>query len=478
MINLNDLKEIIPMLIIAASALVSLMIAVFQGKYRLPVFIFSLVAVLAAIIYTGLNVSKEIFIVNGMLKISTVGNAFTIIAMISILITIISSKDYLEKFSINFGEYYSLLLFALLGMQIMIYANDMILVFLGLETMSVCFYVLTGMMRKRAKSNESAMKYLLLGAFMTGFLLYGMSLIYGATGFTSISSIYTTFTALKSPMFLMGVALFMIGFMFKIGIFPFQMWIPDVYEGAPTIVSGMMSTAGKVAAVGTLAPIVFALNLVDFKILFSVLATLTMLYGNIVAISQSNLKRLLAYSSIASAGYILVGMTAMDDFANKGIAFYLLAYVFMQLGAFIAVSIFESATEGGKDFKNVTFDEYKGLAKRNPFLAVVLTIFLFSLAGIPPFAGFWGKYYIFYSAIKMNLIWLSVIAIVLSVVSVYYYLKVIVYMWFKEPEGEIIAGDAKGSLMSNFALMISVAGTLLFGFYPELFFTFFKFMVK
>jgi NADH-quinone oxidoreductase subunit N len=256
------------------------------------------------------------------------------------------------------------------------------------------------------------------------------------------------------------------------------MWIPDVYEGAPTIVSGMMSTAGKVATVGTLAPVIFGLNLIDFKILFSILATLTMLYGNIVAISQSNLKRLLAYSSIASAGYILVGMAAMDDFSSKGIAFYLLAYVFMQLGAFIAVSIFESATQDGKDFKNVTFDDYKGLAKRNPFLATVLTIFLFSLAGIPPFAGFWGKYYIFYSAIKMNLIWLSVIAIVLSVVSVYYYLKVIIYMWFKESEGEVITGDAKGSLSSNFALIISIAGTLLFGFYPELFFTFFKFMIK
>lgn len=478
MININDLKEIIPMLIVAVSALVSLMIAVFQGKSKAPVFVFSLLAVLAAIIFTGLNVSKEIIIISSMVRISSMGNAFSIIAMISMMITIISSKEYLEKFDINFGEYYSILLFSLLSMQIMIYANDMILVFLGLESMSVCFYVLSGMMRKREKSNESAMKYFLLGAFMTGFLLYGMSLIYGATGFTNISTIYTTYTALKSPMFLIGVALFTIGFMFKIGIFPFQMWIPDVYEGAPTIVSGMMSTAGKVAAVGTLAPIILALNLVDYKILFSVLATLTMLYGNIVAISQSNLKRLLAYSSIASAGYILVGITAMDDFANKGIAFYLLAYVFMQLGAFIAVSIFESATEGGKDFKNVTFDDYKGLAKKNPFLATVLTVFLFSLAGIPPFAGFWGKYYIFYAAIKMNLIWLSIIAIVLSVISVYYYLKVIVYMWFKEPEGELVTGTDKGSFMSNFALIISIAGTLVFGFYPELFFTFFKFMVK
>jgi NADH-quinone oxidoreductase subunit N len=478
MINLNDIKEIIPMIIIAASALISLMIAVFSRKSGFPVYVFTLLAVLAAIVYTGLNPNKEIAIVSEMLRISTLANAFSIIAMLSILITIIASKDYLEKLQINFGEYYSMLMFALLGMQIMIYANDMLTIFIGLETMSICFYVLTGLLRKREKSNESAMKYLLLGSFMTGFLLYGMSLIYGVTGFTNITKILTTFTALRTPMFLIGLALFMIGFFFKIGIFPFQMWIPDVYEGAPTVVSGMMATAGKIAAVGTIAPILITLNLVDYRILFSVLAVLTMLYGNIVALSQTNLKRLLAYSSIASAGYILVGITAMDDFANKGIAFYLLAYVFMQLGAFIAVSIFEGSTADGKDSRNLTFDEYKGLAKRSPFLAISITIFLFSLAGMPPLAGFWGKYYIFYAAVKANLVWLSVIAILLSVVSVYYYLKVIIYMWFKEPEGETSGEAVEIKVLSKVALYISLAGTLLFGFYPDLFFSFFRFMVK
>ena len=478
MINLNDLKEIIPILIVAASALISLMIAVFSGKSKYPVYVFSLIAVFSAIIFAGLNIGKDAFIISEMMRINSVANAFHLIALLSVLLTITASKEYLEKFNVNYGEYYSLLLIALFGMQIMIYANDIILIFIGLETMSVCFYILAGMMRQRPKSNESAMKYLLLGAFMTGFLLYGMSLIYGATGYTSITKIITTFTAFKSPMFLIGVALFMIGFMFKIGIFPFQMWIPDVYEGAPTIVSGMMSTAGKIAAVGTLAPVILSLDLGHYKILFSILATLTMLYGNIVALTQNNLKRLLAYSSIASAGYILVGITAMDDVANKGIAFYMLAYVFMQLGAFIVVSVFENSTSNGKDFGNVTFDDYKGLSKRSPFLALVLTAFLFSLAGIPPFAGFWGKYYIFYAAIKANLVWLSVIAILLSVISVYYYLKVIIYMWFKEPEGELAEDRNKGNTMSKLALGISIAGTLVFGIYPELFFNFFKLIIK
>ena len=478
MINFNDLKEIIPMIIIAASALISLLLTVFSKKPGTPVYVFSLLAVLAALVITGLNVNKDVMIIGEMMRISTYANAFCMIALLSIFITILASKDYLEKLQINFGEYYSVLLFALLGMMIMIYSADMISVFIGLETMSVCFYILTGLLRKRAKSNESAMKYFLLGAFMTGFLLYGMSLLYGVTGTTNIVKILTTYTAIRTPMFLIGLALFMIGFFFKIGIFPFQMWIPDVYEGAPTIVSGMMSTAGKIAAVGTLAPILITLNLVEYKILFSVLATLTMLYGNIVALSQSNLKRLLAYSSIASAGYILVGISSMDDFSIKAIVFYLLAYVFMQLGAFIVISVFETSSSDNKDFRNVTFDEYKGLAKRSPMLAISLTAFLLSLAGIPPLAGFWGKYYIFYAAIKTDLIWLSVIAILLSVLSVYYYLKVIVYMWFKEPEGETSGDVIKVRTMSYAAIMVSLFGTLLFGLYPDLLFTFFKFLIK
>jgi NADH-quinone oxidoreductase subunit N len=478
MINFNDIKEIIPMIIIAASALISLMITVFSKKSKLPVFIFSLLAVFAALIITGLNVHKDVIIISEMVKVNPLSNAFAMLAMLSVLITIIASNDYLEKVGINYGEYYSILFTALLGMLIMIYANDLLTIFIGIETMSVCFYILTGLLRNRPKSNESAMKYFLLGAFMTGFLLYGMSLIYGVTGFTNLTKIMATFTTFRTPMFLIGVALFMIGFFFKIGIFPFQMWIPDVYEGAPTVVTGMMATAGKIAAVGTLAPVLVSLNMADYKILFSVLATLTMLYGNIVALSQSNLKRLLAYSSIASAGYILVGITSMQDFANKSIAFYLLAYVFMQLGAFIAVSIFEGSTADGKDFRNLTFDDYKGLAKRSPVLAVSLTVFLFSLAGIPPFAGFWGKYYIFYSAIRSDLVWLSVIAILLSVVSVYYYLKVIVYMWFKEPEGEASNEVVKIKILSSVALYISLAGTLIFGLYPDLFFNFFRFVIK
>jgi NADH-quinone oxidoreductase subunit N len=478
MIKLIELQDIIPLMIIAGSAIITLLMASFSSRSKIPVFVFSSVSVLAALVFAARDVRKTKFLFNDSLELGMTENAFAILAMLAVLITLISSRNYLVNFKINYGEYYSLMLFALFGMLLMIYGNDMLIIFIGLETMSVCFYVFAGMMRKREKSNESAMKYFLLGAFMTGFLLFGISLIYGVTGYTNITKILTTFTQLRSPIFLLGVILFTIGFLFKMGIFPFQMWVPDVYEGAPTIVTGMMSTAGKIAAVGTIAPILILLKLTDLRLLLSILATLTMLYGNIVAIAQNNVKRLLAYSSIASAGYILVGITAMDDFSGKGILFYLLAYIFMQLGAFIVVSVYESATENGKDFKYLTFDEYKGLAKRNPFLAVLLTVFLFSLAGIPPFAGFWGKYYIFYAAIRENLIWLSVIAIMLSILSVYYYLKVIIYMWFKDADAADDVNTVSISPLNYAALCICLAGTLLFGIYPQIFFSFFGFVVK
>lgn len=478
MIKLIDLPDIIPMLIIAASAIITLLLASFSSRSKMPVYVFSVLSVLTALIYAALDVRKTKFLFNDSIELGMTENAFAFLAMLAILITLISSRNYLINFKINYGEYYSLMLFALFGMLLMIYGNDMLIIFIGLETMSICFYVFAGMMRKREKSNESAMKYFLLGAFMTGFLLFGISIIYGVTGYTNITKILTTFTQFRSPIFLLGVILFTIGFLFKIGIFPFQMWIPDVYEGAPTIVTGMMSTAGKIAAVGTIAPILIILKLTDLRLLLSILATLTMLYGNIVAIAQNNIKRLLAYSSIASAGYILVGITAMDDFASKGILFYLLAYIFMQLGAFIVVSVYEGVSVNGKDFKYLTFNEYKGLAKRNPYLAVLLTVFLFSLAGIPPFAGFWGKYYIFYAAIRENLIWLSVIAILLSILSVYYYLKVIIYMWFIDIEESDDVNTVRLSPLNFVALSICLAGSLLFGVYPQLFFSFFGFVIK
>ena len=476
MIQLKELTEIIPILIIAFSATFILLIEAFSKNAKDVVFGFSVVTIICAIVASYFQLSHEALVFNQYLRITNTSVSFSVIMMISVLITILASKSYLKKENIEFTEYYSLLFFSLLGMLLMVSANDILIIFIGLEIMSICFYVLAGFMRKRTKSNESALKYLLLGMFMTGFILYGIALIYGITGTTNLTAIYTNKQALKSFVFIVGLGLFLIGFMFKIGVFPFQMWVPDVYDGAPTVVSGMLSTAGKVAAVGTILPIILALNIADYKMVFAMAAVATMLYGNVIALAQTNIKRLLAYSSIASAGYIFVGVAAMNRTALTGISFYLIAYTFMQLGAFVIASILEKKDDGSRDYKNVDIDFYKGLGKRNPWMAVFMTVFLFSLAGIPPFAGFWGKYYIFYAAIEANMIWLAVIGIMLSLIGVYYYLKVIVFMWFFDAADEVSAEVSVVPATAAFATVLAVTGTLVFGFVPDLFFKLFKFI--
>jgi len=466
--------------LIAFAACAILLIEAFSKESKSVVYGFSIISIMGAIATSFLSLNKEVIVFNQFLKISNASIMFSVIILIGVLITVIASKNYLEKENINFGEFYSLVLFSLMGMMLMVFANDLLIIFIGLELMSVCFYVLAGFLRLRKKSNESALKYFLLGAFITGFILYGIALIYGITGTTNLTRIFADNKIFSNYVFIIGYALFLIGFLFKIGVFPFHMWIPDVYDGAPTIVSGMLSTAGKIAAVGTVLPIILTVNIVSFKLIFSVAAVATMMYGNIIALAQTNIKRLLAYSSIASAGYIFVGVAAMNEFALKGIAYYLIAYTFMQLGAFIIVSILEKKDDGSREYKYVDLDFYKGLGKRNPVLATFLTIFLFSLAGIPPFAGFWGKYYLFYAAIQANLIWLSVIGILLSLIGVYYYLKITVYMWFSESTEELMAEYEKVPVSRSgiFATSLAVIGTIVFGLDPNLFFRIFKMIAE
>lgn len=476
MIQLKEILEILPLVILAFSATFILLLEVFIKKSETVIFGFSLVSVAAAIATSFMYLNREMILFNKYLKITNSAIAFSVIILTGILITVIASKNYLEKENINFGEYYSLLLFSVMGMFLMIYANDILVIFIGLELMSICFYVLAGFLRLRKTSNESALKYFLLGAFMTGFILYGIALIYGIIGTTNLSLIYTNTKIFTNYVFIIGTGLFFIGFFFKIGVFPFQMWIPDVYEGAPTIVSGMFSTAGKIAAVGTILPIILSLNILNFRIVFSIAAVATMMYGNVIALAQTNIKRLLAYSSIASAGYIFVGVAAMNEFALQGIAYYMIAYTFMQLGAFIIVSILEKKDDGSREYKNIDMDYYKGLGKRNPLMALFMTLFLFSLAGIPPFAGFWGKYYLFYAAIQSNLIWLSVTGILLSLVGVYYYLKIIVYMWFTDSPEDLLGEQIANTGLGITATALAVTGTIVFGVDPNLFFRIFKFI--
>jgi NADH-quinone oxidoreductase subunit N len=329
--------------------------------------------------------------------------------------------------------------------------------------MSVSFYALAGINRKSLKANEASLKYFLLGAFATGFIVYGIALIYGTAQSTSIEIIVGRFEELShNLLFIAGVLLFLIGFSFKIAAFPFHMWVPDVYEGSSTTVAGLFSTGGKAAAfaaiIVTLGSIFNGINHNIFEPYLAVIAVLSMLFGSIVAISQNNVKRMLAYSSIAHAGYMLIGLAAGNYEGIAGIIFYLAAYTFMNLGAFGVVSIIE-----GKNETNLNFDSYSGLASRQPLLAALLSLFMFSLAGIPPFAGFFGKYYVFIAAIKAHLTWLAIIGVISSAISVYFYLRIVVLMYFKEPEVDVKVEESNFGLL---AVMISVLLVIVIGIAP------------
>ena len=343
-------------------------------------------------------------------------------------------------------------------------AKDLFMIFLGLELMSVCFYALAGINRKRLSANEASLKYFLLGAFATGFIVYGIALIYGSAHTTSISSIVTGFASLKGNiLFIAGALLFLIGFSFKIAAFPFHMWVPDVYQGSSTTIAGLFSTGGKAAAFSAIIATLSAFfsnaqvhNL--FEPYLAVIAVFSMLFGSIVAISQSNIKRMLAYSSIAHAGYMIIGLAAGNYDGIAGIIFYLSAYTFMNLGAFGIIALIE-----GENESNLDINSYAGLSSRKPFLAALLAICMFSLAGIPPFAGFFGKYYVFVSAIKAHLTWLAIVGVFSSAISLYFYLRIVVLMYFKDASEEISFAKSNTGLL---AVVISVLLVIVLGIAP------------
>jgi NADH-quinone oxidoreductase subunit N len=373
------------------------------------------------------------------------------------------SQSYVKKDGLEHGEYYALILFAVAGMMLMAGALDLITFFLGLELMSISFYVLAALARHRAASNEAGLKYFLLGAFATGFLLYGIALIYGASGTTNIPVLTANIGAFAgSAMFLIGTGLLMVGLAFKVAAVPFHMWVPDVYEGAPTTVSGFMSTGGKAAAFSAFL-LVFSPTLLgalaNVRDILAVIAALSMVVGNLIAISQSNIKRMLAYSSIAHAGYILSGVVAGNQAGSNGVLFYLLSYTLMNVGAFGVLGILES-----KDGGNLTFDDYTGLSTQRPLLAGLMALFMFSLAGIPPFAGFFGKYYVFAGAVEAGFTWLAIVGVLMSVVSAYYYLRLVVLMYFREQAAVL---DGPVPAMGVVALIFSAVALLVFGIYPS-----------
>lgn len=401
---------------------------------------------------------------HGMLLGGGYASIFSILFTLVCGSTILFSKSYLEKEGVNYGEFYALLLFATIGMMMMAAALDLIIVFLGIELMSVCLYVLAGFFRKRVKSNESALKYFLLGSFATGFLLYGIALIYGAAETTNYSVILERFPQLQNAiLFWIGTALLIIGFAFKVAAVPFHMWVPDVYEGAPTPVSGFMSTGAKAAAFASL--LLFLTQAVPLKLprlleVLAILSAASMIVGNILALAQNNLKRMLAYSSIAHAGYILSGVTASNSLGQIGVIYYLITYAFTSLGAFGVLSILEKDED-----KNLTYDDYLGLWHRKPVLASLMAVFMISLTGIPPFAGFFGKYYVFAAAVSSGFTWLAIVGVLASLVSVYYYLRLVVVMFFNDTQETAPVGIPVSSMI---ALIISAIAVIVFGLFPSI----------
>jgi NADH-quinone oxidoreductase subunit N len=393
-------------------------------------------------------------------------NVFHAIFTFGAAVLTLLSIDYIKKYGTYFGEYYIIIQSSVLGMMLMAASKDLFVIFLGLELMSVSFYILAGMNRKKASANEASLKYFLLGAFATGFIVYGIALIYGSAHTTSIDFITSNFAELtKSLLFVAGVLLFLIGFSFKIAAFPFHMWVPDVYEGSPTTVAALFSTGGKAAAFSAILATLFALfngpagNL--FTPYFAVISVLSMFYGSIVAIAQTNIKRMLAYSSISHAGYLAIGLAAGNHDAVAGVIFYLAAYTFMNLGAFGIISLLE-----GKDETNLDINSYAGLGNRKPLLAGLLAVLMFALAGLPPFGGFFGKYYIFIAAIKSQLTWLAILGVLSSAISVYFYLRIVVLMYFKPSENDFTIETNSNAMI---AIVFSVLLVILLGIFPGTF---------
>ena len=403
-----------------------------------------------------------------------------VVILLTAAISILLSIDYIKRAGIERGEYYILLLFTTVGGMFMATANDLIAVFVALELLSIPLYVLAAFRAPELKSEESGLKYFILGAFSSAFFVYGAALIYGATGTTNLPQIFNAIGLALSGqgqatlLLLLGSGLILVGLGFKVAIVPFHMWTPDVYEGAPTPITAFMSVAAKVGGFAALLRIMIVAlpaltvgtqTVASWQNVVEIIAAATLILGNFVAISQTNIKRMLAYSSIAHAGYILmavaaVGTPGIQDQAARAALIYLLAYMFTNLGAFAVVIAVEKSDGSG-----VSLDDFKGLSKSRPALAAMMAFFMLSLTGIPLTGGFIGKWFVFWATLNAGLTVLAVIGVLTSVVSAFYYIRVVVNMYLADGEGDPAAGATQ---YVNWAAYIAFAGTLILGIAPPL----------
>jgi len=458
-----NFTPILPEIVLVGTALLVLLVAAYTERRRW----------LAAVCIVGLLVAALLsFLIpvnppqtfQGMLVVDHYALYVNLVVLLASFLALLLSYYYTPKFTGAQGGYYSLILLATAGMMTMAAATDLVTIFLALETLSLSLYVLAGYNRKSPRSGEAALKYMLLGAFSSAFFLYGIALAYAATGTTNLAEIAGGKTlAGGSLLWYVAGGLLLVGFGFKISVVPFHMWTPDVYQGAPTPVTAFMAVGAKAAGFAALMrAVLYAMGGMKstWEWAFAVLALLTMTLGNLAALRQVSVKRMLAYSSIAHAGYMLVGLTAGTQRGVAAVLFYLLSYAFMNIGAFAVLVALERGSE-----QDVELPQMLGLSRRRPLLAAAMAIFMLSLAGIPPLVGFMGKLYVFSAAVDAGWAWLAVLAMLNSVISAYYYLRVIVNMYMREPE-ESASVAPRSPWTVSLALWLTALGTIVMGVVP------------
>jgi NADH-quinone oxidoreductase subunit N len=463
-----NLPVIAPQVVLVVGTLIILMTDLFIAEKRILGWA-SLVAVLGALVAVFLTAAA--FATQSAppaFQTMALADGLGLFASAAVLIgaglAILLAVERVVDFTPRAGAYYALILLATAGMTAMTTASDLMTIFVALEIFSLALYILAGFNRRDARSGEAALKYFLLGAFASGFLLYGIALIYGATGTTNLAAITTGLLPLSvslpfAPLLPVGMGLLLVGFGFKVALVPFHMWTPDVYQGAPTPVTAFMSVATKAAAFASLIRVLAAVASHDRPWLLALagLAVLTMTLGNLAALRQTSLKRMLAYSSIAHAGYLLTGLAAGNQAGAQGALYYLLAYTFMNLGAFAVLLAIQKRTEN-----DVTGEQMLGLASRQPLLAVLMAVFMFSLAGIPPLAGFFGKLYVFSGAVEAGLAGLAIVGVLNSAIGAYYYLRVTVSMFMVEGAAGAVEPAHPGWPVTA-TVVIAALGTVALG---------------